>query len=356
MVPDPDRINPCATDMACFDSVRDRTVVFTLSRGVQVSPDDFLPHLQCVSGSLVAFGTVGVGHVWHLTLQSVDDVDTVIDQGNFTIRNRSVCVSRLASILTSATLFWLPYWVPHDDVIASLELLLDDRVSCNYVQLPQHGFAGCFSTQRKLRSPVDMKNLPYFVNISSEGRLYRTFLFVPGRPAVCFSCAKVGHMKNSCPDDQANRQSFKRPSSAIDIPTSKKHSPDPVEDSSMPVDLDKSFTLQMPDHLSMPVCSFIQNEMFALQETSTPPDPPKYRLIIRRDSGTVIISRKGTPIEVSPPETSDVPKKQQKVESKGCSLENCKMIGLWTKGHICADDMAQHFRDHHDDLIHLDPC
>ena len=251
--------------MACFDTVSDRTVVFTLAKGSQVTPDDFLPHLLCVSGRMEAFGTVGVGHIWHLTLKSCDDVDTITDRGDFEIKDRSVTVSRLSSVLTSATLFWLPYWVPHDDVVDSFESLIDDIVSGNYVQLLQHGFSGCFSTQRKIRSPVDMKNLPYFLTISSEGRTYRTFVFVPGRPAICFGW----HMKNTCPDALQNRQSFKRPSSPIHIPSSKKHSSDHDHESSIP---DDSPSFQMPDLPKTDPCYPTRCFFAIFQDNSFSPD------------------------------------------------------------------------------------
>ena len=73
---------------------KDRTVVFTLSRGVQVCPTDFLPFLSCVADRMVGFGTVGVGHVWHLTLLTEEDAELLDQQGDFTIKDRQVSVSR----------------------------------------------------------------------------------------------------------------------------------------------------------------------------------------------------------------------------------------------------------------------
>ena len=346
--------------MAGFDSANDRTVVFTLAKGSQVTPDDFIPHLLCVSGRMEAFGTVGVGHVWHLTLDSPEAVDTIIDNGHFVVNDRSVSVSRLSSILTSATLFWLPYWVPHDHVVDCLESVLDDRVSCNYVRLPQHGFSSCYSTQRKIHSAVDLKKLPYFITISSEGRSYRSFLFVPGRPAMCFGCGQVGHMKNDCPDAPKNRHSFKRPSSPIQIVSSKKPSLDSETMISPAVSeqssLTKACNMALVDGpLTIQFGSFEDRCVALSQQANQPPDPPKYRLIVKRKSGTVTITSKGAPIIVTPPHSSTVPRKQQKVESQSCSRENCCFISLWAKELICAEDMTAHLYRHHHDLIALDP-
>ena len=133
---------------------------------------------------MLGFGTVGVGHVWHLTLKSEQYVDELISHGDFEISGREVSVSRLQSMFLSATVFWLPFWVPEEHVTDSLEKLLEERV-----------------------------------DITSEGKSYRAFLFVPGIPTVCFNCGRVGHMKNTCPGQQDSRLAVKRPSSSpVQIP------------------------------------------------------------------------------------------------------------------------------------------
>ena len=154
-----------------------------------------------------------------------------------------------------------------------------------------------FSTQCKIRSPVDLKDLPYFIDIESEGRTYRTFLIVPGRPSVCFDCGRSGHMKNGCPGVQPPKSSSKIPSSPIQIPAKKPahdddhHSVDSNISNSVPL-LDAS---TMFDNFQMAVCGSLQRQMSTLQHLHT-----KYRLVIRRGSKTTIISRKGVPIEVPP--------------------------------------------------------
>ena len=56
-----------------------RTVVFTVPKGVKLVPTDFLTALQVVKGKVVAFGTVGVSHVWHCTLQSHLDAQLLVE-------------------------------------------------------------------------------------------------------------------------------------------------------------------------------------------------------------------------------------------------------------------------------------
>ena len=54
--------------------------------------------MDVVQGKLVAFGIVGVGHVWHVTVQDVQDVKALIEQGNFEFNGREVSVTRLSQL------------------------------------------------------------------------------------------------------------------------------------------------------------------------------------------------------------------------------------------------------------------
>ena len=182
---------------------------------------------------------------------------------------------------------------------------------------------------------------------------------------MCFGCSQVGHMKNSCPN-QTNR-SLKRPSSPVSIP-SKKHLGDDDSASSLmsegsasdSVFVDDSHSPNLPEDIRAQMADQMRAEMSALGD-ATPfkspdsPAPMKYRLLAQRESSTVILSVKDVPIVVTPPVSSSVPKKQQKLESKACTLIDCRLIAMWRKEMIAAEDMTTHFRAHHDGLITLDP-
>ena len=340
---------------------RDRTVVFTLSRGVQVCPTDFLPFLSCVADRMVGFGTVGVGHVWHLTLLTEEDAELLDQQGYFSIKDRQVSVSRLKSNLLTATIFWLPFWVQHDDVIDSLQTYLDDRVACTCIQIPQHGFHGCYSTQRKIRSPVDLKDLPYFIDITSEGRVYRAFLFVPGRPAVCFDCGLSGHMKNACPGVKETLSGFKRPSDPIDIPPPKKQITGMAEGG--PSSVGSSHSSHPSEVEMVPEVHQPYSRSPGLQEKLDKARPvlmtdvkQMYKIVLVQDKKSTVLTSKGKPIEVIPPDVTSLSQPQMVAESKKCSATNCRMVGFWTKKKIAMNEMVIHLDKFHGDLLHLERC
>jgi hypothetical protein len=188
------------------NSLKARTLVFTVPKGVKFQYADFLPFIGRNSVGIEAFGTVGVGYVWHLTLKTLEflnDILSNVDQsGHFSIGDIQVHVSKYSDIQNTATLFWLPYWVCHQDVQSSISKLSGYKIACSYIRIPQKGYQGCYSTQRRLVSPSGFDKLPHFIPIESEGETYRCFLFVPGRPTICFACQELGHMKSSCPNQR----------------------------------------------------------------------------------------------------------------------------------------------------------
>ena len=118
--------------MASIQEIKSRTLVLTISTGSHIFPKDFLPALRCVRGCVEAFWTVVVNYVWSVTLQNSAAADCLFDQENFNIGEREVYVSRLSEGFYHATLHWLPYWVPHANVVRSLESLLSgSKVPCS---------------------------------------------------------------------------------------------------------------------------------------------------------------------------------------------------------------------------------
>ena len=310
--------------------VKSCTVVFTLSKGQQVTPMDFAPHLEVVMGRILGFGTVGVGHVWHLTLTEQCYVQDILDQGDFEIQGRKVAVSKLSSALLSAVLFWLPFWVNHSDVIASLGKLLNDRVTCEYVRIDQKGFPGCYSTQRRIRSATDLTDLPYFIPVTSEGQTYRTFLFVPGRPPACFACNRIGHMKNTCPG------------------TSNPDPPQPVEDivsepSSHALDVDPIAQSNAGDTEEDELFEATTQDKFTLMDRNKNKRPPSP------------VRHKGKAFTVIPPKTTCDSAKMEKAAAN-CKRTICYLIPMFRAEHISAQDMSDHIFNQHRYSFTLQRC
>jgi hypothetical protein len=161
-----------------------RTLVITCPKGSKFVYSDFDPLLSDFRQYIECFGTVGVGYVWNLTLTHSHHVDVVLsktDNGNFFVKNViPVFVSRFTEVKQSATLFWLPYWVPNDLVIQQLSIVLGSKVSCSYIRIAHGSLNGCYTTQRRLVCPVGLEKLPHFVDIFFENERYRCHVFIPG--------------------------------------------------------------------------------------------------------------------------------------------------------------------------------
>ena len=244
----------------------------------------------------------------------------------------------------------------HEDVSDSLEELLGESITCAYVQIPQHGFHGCFSTQRKIRSPVDLQHLPHFVEIASEGKVYRAFLFVPGRPTVRFNCGRVGHMRGSCPgkDDETT---FKRPSSSpVEIPPAKQSRKDHATEEDM------SMTHSDVEQASPNACYQPSEDDFESQSPSQGSPTfqtfliKRYKLVITQGDKATDVTKKGKVIVVRPPNKSSMAKKQITLESKSCDAGNCRLVNNWAQERISLPDMINHVENYHSDLLSVVQC
>lgn len=112
--------------------------------------------------------------------------------------NIKVDVTKLSDRKFRAILHWLPYWLPNIEIEQHLNFLLEAPVTISYVRLPQPGYRGCFSTQRRVESVADLDALPHFLRVPFEGKYYKAYVFVPGRPQMCFQCGQRGHMRSDC--------------------------------------------------------------------------------------------------------------------------------------------------------------
>lgn len=323
------------------DDIKSCTVVFRLAKGPQVVPLDFAPHLDIVAGRIRGFGTVGVGHIWHLTLTSQCYVDDLITQGDFVLRGRAVAVSKLGTALLSATLFWLPFWVAHEDVITSFGELLQDKVTCEYVRIDQKGFPGCYSTQRRITAATDLKALPHFLSIQSEGHTYRTFLFVPGRPPACFACNAIGHMKSSCPltiDHSNTTSDVPAPAGQPDLPAEEEISHEGTPSSRQSP---KSTHSEALEEASLEAASQHRYHILEKQANKFGRSTPK--------------KHKGHEIRVVPPQqTFDVAAFE--IESARCTRTFCAVINSFRKERVAAQDMERHIDACHLFALRLERC
>lgn len=328
---------PMADSLHQVASLRNSTIVLSLPRGVKVGYADFSPALEPFKGKFVAFGSVGVSYIWHLTMRSVGDVDAFVDRGDFEIGDIWVRVSRFTDICNVATLHWLPFWIPHSDVVSSLCKLLGSRLTCQYIQIPQKGYEGCFTTQRRIEAPVALDKLPHFIQIDSEGQSYRTFLFVPGRQSVCFACGEFGHMKSSCGNDKRKRKGDEQ----TEQPIKKLIVPAEVVDSSDVTITEPSESIISEDRSSSMQC---ESQDGSDAEYSDSFYTVKF---LQRDGSFYKLAEEGKVLHINPPLKSRMTKDEIEAATWICMHHGCDLLRHWEEGLISANDLRSHFSEKH---------
>ena len=278
------------------DPIRLRTVVLTVEDKSHLTPVDFLPVFQdrLLKGQITAFGTVGVGYVWHLTLDSSNVTSAFVQKGDFNIGSTLVKTCIMDQVAYTAFVHWIPFWVPHVDVECALASVLQGTYKSSYIRIAQKGYEGCFSTQRRIRSTADMSSLPHFIKIHSEGLTYKGHVFVPGRKPVCFNCGSEGHMKSDC--------------GAIANP-----------------EVSESVQLEELPFESMPESTLCAGKPVAVR-----------------------LKRSIKKHKISVPKQSKVSSKEiRQVASLVCEASSCGLNTHWKDGLISWDDMADHLIDYH---------
>jgi len=349
------------------DQFRRRTVVFSLPPRSWVRASDFASHIALlISGwRLHAFGTVGVGHIWHLTCDSPEVAKLIVDAGNFAIGDIPVVVTLMQEVSFTVFLHWVPFWVPHVDVERALGAMLHGTYSCSYVRIKQKGFEGCYSTQRRVRSTVDVRKLPHFLTVKSEGLNYRAFVFVPGRAPVCFACGVEGHMKDKC--GAKDSQGVQASVGASALVEKAKSGSDPVltesssavEQVSHPVGSPEYFMAQY-DQLDREIEAQFSSDRDLMSDSSevkccpvavgvspdcTRTDEEEIELIARTVHKKLvsIVTRK----EIVLPKKTTMSKTQVKKSVARCTVEECLLYQRFIAGELAFQDMHTHCVSRH---------
>ena len=315
--------------MTHSQSIKDRTLVLVCSRGnkgTRIIPSDFLPALACVRGSIEAFGTVGVGYVWHITLSDTSAADVLLSQGNFSIREVQVSISRLSKGFFQATLHWIPYWVPDRDVESVFSTLLSSPVTCTYIRVPQVGFLDCFSTQRAIQSVVSLEALPHFLYVTSEGVSYKSCLFVPGRVPVCFACHQPGHMRGQCTSKAAIS----------------------AEGATGPEDV--------PDVGGGEMEGDVTEEDVDSEVHDPKLDPNQYRVLRKEDDEMIPLTSKGCTLAIHPGLRTSRDLDELERLTRTCNKDACGWLAPFMKGQISVSRMEKHFVRGHLRKFALELC
>ena len=195
-----------------------------------------------------------------------------------------------------------------------------DPVASTYIKIAQQGYKGFYSTQRSIHSVADLSDLPYFIPVKYEGKTYRTFLFIPGRPPVCFACKAQGHMKSSCPNTS------KYPAVPASLPP-----PEPDQKIST-----EDVVEETADGNHGEDDSEVERDV-------------SYRIEVPKGDKKSYITYESEVLEVTPPEErrERYTDSEKKLRTK-CTSKKCFWIPLWAGNRLTFQDMDDHLSNVHE--------
>lgn len=149
-------------------------------------------------------GTVDRGFVWVVTFEELEVARYLVSKRTICVDNLRCDVTYLAEKDTIVRVHWLPYHIPMSVVTeAAAEALGLEVVSGKFQVLRFDDLPTMNSTVRilklKCRDFEEEEDIPLFLKVTFEGRLYTCMLSVLGLPPRCLKCYKRGHVRRDCP-------------------------------------------------------------------------------------------------------------------------------------------------------------
>ena len=154
-------------------------------------------------------------------------------------------------------------------------------------------------------------------------------------------------------------------SDPVDIPPSKKQTTGKAEGgpssvgsshSSHPSEVEMVPEVHQPYSRSPCLQGYLQEKLDKASPVLLTDVKHRYKIVLVQDKKSTVLTSKGKPIEVIPPDVTALSQPQMVAESKKCSATNCRMVGFWTKKKIAMNEMVIHLDKFHGDLLHLERC
>ena len=101
-----------------------RTVVVKLESGEGVARATFLDQLDSKLVNLEDLGTAGNNKVWHITVKSIDQAESLVSSG-LVIQGKSAKLEILSSSTVRVRLLWLPFHVDNSMGIRVKEIKME---------------------------------------------------------------------------------------------------------------------------------------------------------------------------------------------------------------------------------------
>jgi hypothetical protein len=158
----------------------------------------------CGLDKLEACGPIAAGHVWMLTLTTLDAKERFANARHFVTREGAKArVSAVKKQRHASRLHWIPFHVPVKAVVKAFERYPEITViSASYDKSVLDGMKHVNSLLRTIWIETESPQLvPLAINWHFEGQSGQSLVTMKNRAPVCLKCFEGGHMRKDCPSN-----------------------------------------------------------------------------------------------------------------------------------------------------------
>lgn len=180
-------------------STMKRTVVFRVKKYRPVHNSDFDQHLMplLAAEDVVALGTVGGNHNWHLTVTRNRIVNNVLAAGDFFIDDMPVKVSCLEQSKFVARIHGCPFYVPMESIEKEMSKY-GHVLLAKFEKSTKSHWPRALSQIRCIVVKGDRDNIPHRMEFDFGESKIDVLITITGRAPVCLICDLPGHIRREC--------------------------------------------------------------------------------------------------------------------------------------------------------------
>ena len=166
------------------------------------SRDDVINGISKVipEGEIVAVGPRQKNNQWSITFDSsVSKMRLFQSEVKIKGQHPQMSCAGTGLKVVRAFIHWVPYYVSNAEVAGVLQKNCNVRHVKHAPPDRSRGHDIYTGVRHAIIETEDVSLIPGILEYTIDGEKAEMFIIVPGRPAMCFRCRQLGHVRNKCP-------------------------------------------------------------------------------------------------------------------------------------------------------------